>query len=87
VRVVDEETYWRRPGKRGPGHSATTNYRGLDYLYVFSVATVFEPEKAYSKFAAYTILEHGGDFSAAARTLAAQGYGGIPRLPYHVCLV
>jgi hypothetical protein len=84
VRVVGEETYWRRPGKRGPGHSATTNYRGLGYLYVFSVATVFEPEKAYSKFAAYTILKHGGDFSAAARTLAAQGYGGIPRLPYHV---
>lgn len=74
VRVVGEETYWRRPGKCGPGHSATTNYHGLDYLYVFSVATVFEPEKPYSKFAAYTILEHAGDFSAAARALAAQGY-------------
>lgn len=74
VWIVGVETYWRRPGKRGPGHSATTNYRGLDYLYVFSVATVFEPEKPYSKFAAYAILEHAGDFSAAASALAAQGY-------------
>jgi len=79
VRIVGEETYWRRPGKRGPGHSATTNYQGLDYLYVFSVATVFEPEVPYSKFAAYTILEHAGDFSAAARSLVARGYRDVPR--------
>jgi hypothetical protein len=29
----------------------------------------------YSKFAVYTLLNHGGDFRAAARALADQGYG------------
>jgi hypothetical protein len=35
----------------------------------------FEPEHAYTKFAAYTILSHRGDFTAAAKTLADAGYG------------
>ena len=68
----DGEGYWQRPGKDGPGISATTNYRGSDRLYVFSTSTVFEAGRSYSKFAAYTFLAHGGNFSAAARTLAAQ---------------
>jgi putative DNA primase/helicase len=66
------ESYWQRPGKQGPGVSATTNYQGSDLLYVFSTSTVFEAGRAYSKFAAYAILEHGGDFRAAARALAAR---------------
>jgi hypothetical protein len=67
-----EITLWRRPGKRTPGCSATTNYAGSDLLYVFSSnAWPFEPETAYSKIAAYALLEHGGDFHAAARSLAA----------------
>jgi hypothetical protein len=70
------EGYWQRPGKDGPGISATTNYQGSDRLYVFSTSTCFEAGRSYSKFAAYTYLEHGGDFSAAARTLAARGSTG-----------
>ena len=67
---------WRRPGKRGPGISATTNFRGNDLLHVFSSnATPLEPEKAYDKFAAYTFLNHGGDFKRAAQQLAKEGYG------------
>ncbi len=66
------ESYWQRPGKQGSGVSATTNYQGSDLLYVFSTSTVFEAGRAYSKFAAYAILEHGGDFWAAARALAAR---------------
>jgi hypothetical protein len=66
--------YWRRPGKE-QGHSATTNYKGFDLLYVFSTSTPFEPERWYSKFAAYALMEHDGDFHAAARALAEQGYG------------
>lgn len=69
----DGESYWQRPGKDGPGISATTNYQGSDLLYVFSTSTGFEADRSYSKFAAYAVLEHGGDFSAAARALAAQG--------------
>lgn len=71
ARTVNNAGQWRRPGKRGPGISATTNYAGNDLLYVFSTATLFEPERGYSKFAAYTLLEHNGDFTAAAQALAA----------------
>lgn len=69
-----DETFWRRPGSENKW-SASTNYRGSDLLYVFTTSTLFDSEKAYSKFAAYTILEHGGDFSAAAHTLSDKGYG------------
>ena len=67
-------TSLRRPGKSA-GISATFGHAGTRYLYVFSSATVFEPERAYSPFAVYTILEHGGDFPAAASALRQQGYG------------
>lgn len=66
------ESYWQRPSKQGSGVSATTNYQGSDLLYVFSTSTVFEAGRAYSKFAAYAILEHRGDFRAAARALAVR---------------
>jgi Protein of unknown function (DUF3987) len=46
---------------------------------VFSTSTLFEPERGYSKFAAYALLAHGGDHSAAARALAAQGFGDNER--------
>ena len=74
VRMVDGEGYWRHPGKIGANHSATTNYGGYDYLYVFTPSTAFQQERAYSKFDAYALLYHGGDFKAAAKALAEQGY-------------
>jgi hypothetical protein len=70
VRYVGTEGHWRRPGKEGPGISATTNYADSDLLYVFSTSTVFEAERGYSKFQAFALLNHSGDFSAAARALA-----------------
>lgn len=74
--VRDGVGYWQRPGKDRPGCSATTNYAGSDLLYVFSTnAYPLEADRAYSKFAFYTFMEHGGDFKAAARELAKQGYG------------
>ena len=64
-----EVSHWRRPGK-SYGTSATTNYRGLDLLYVFTKHTEeFEGGHAYQKFTAYTFLNHGGDFKAAAKEL------------------
>lgn len=69
---------WTRPGKDPrDGISATTGTRGdgADRLYVFSTATEFDVEKPYGKFAAYALLEHGGDYTAAARTLSTAGYG------------
>lgn len=66
--------YWCRPGKQR-GISASFNYRDSGKLYVFTSSTEFDSERAYSPFAAYTALEHGGNFSNAARTLGSQGYG------------
>lgn len=83
------KTFWRRPGK-DHGWSATTNYADSDLLYVFTSSTPFEPERGYGKFSAYAVLDHGGDFAAAARALARQGYGPpaplptAPRRVYHL---
>ena len=70
------EGYWCRPGK-ARGVSATTGYAGNGVLYVFSSnAPPFVSGASYSKFAAYALLAHGGDFAAAARALAERGFGG-----------
>lgn len=75
------ETFWIRPGKKFEGkgsHSATTGLKGdgaEDRLYVFSTSTEFDAERPYNKFAAYTLLEHRGDFAAAAKELSRRGYG------------
>lgn len=68
--------YWRRPGK-DDGISATINGPGVnpDRLYVFTTSTIFEANKSYTKFQAYTFLEHGGDFVESARQLGANGFG------------
>jgi hypothetical protein len=71
VKPGDNE-YWRRPGK-DKGWSATLK-DGV--LFVFSSnAAPFESEKAYAPFSVYTLLEHNGDFSAAAAALRAEGFG------------
>jgi hypothetical protein len=74
VRVSGRDNeYWRRPGKTS-GWSATLKGQ---VLYVFSSnAAPFEPNRAYSPFSVYTLLEHGGDFEQAARCLRQLGYGG-----------
>jgi hypothetical protein len=67
-------TAWRRPGK-SEGISATTGFDGTDFFYCFSTSTIFDAERAYSKFAAYTLVEHGGDFHKSAAALKAKGFG------------
>ncbi|MFN8220330.1 MAG: AAA family ATPase [Fimbriimonadales bacterium] len=63
-----------RPGKDG-GTSGGVSREGGTF-YVFSTnAEPFEAGRPYSRFAVYALLEHGGDFAAAAKTLAVQGYG------------
>jgi hypothetical protein len=69
-------TFWCRPGKT-KGYSATTGlgHHGEDLLYVFSTnAQPFEAETCYTKFGAYCVLEHGGNFQRAAKLLAVKGY-------------
>jgi putative DNA primase/helicase len=70
-----EEERWCRPGKDS-GISATTNHGGSGLLHVFSTnADRFDADGSYTKFAAYALLNHDGNFEEAARELAAQGYG------------
>ena len=73
VKVRDgENEYWRRPGKDA-GTSATLKDR---VFYVFSSnAAPFEPQRAYAPFSLYSLLEHAGDYGAAAASLRGQGYG------------
>jgi putative DNA primase/helicase len=82
VRTRGDERFWLRPGKQPATRdecSATTGYgdRG-DWLWVFSTSTEFDTETTYSKFAAYAVLEHGGNYTAAAKALKAAGYGTPP---------
>lgn len=60
--------YWTRPGKT-QGISASSNYQDSGLLWVFSSSTAFEADVSYSKFAAYTVLNYGGNFSDAAKSL------------------
>ena len=70
---------WKRPGKAGPGWSASTagvSQAGIHLFHCFSSnAAPFEPNKSYSKFAVHSLLNHGGDFEAAARELRSKGFG------------
>jgi hypothetical protein len=77
VRSRGDRIYWRRPGKKDSGISATTGFV-LDRqgLYVFSSnAPPFDAGRAYSKFSAYGLLSHGGDYATAARAVSRMGYG------------
>jgi putative DNA primase/helicase len=66
------EAYWRRPGK-DRGVSATTGHcKGLK---VFTTSTSFETVGTYTKFGAWTLLNHRGDFKTATKALAEQGFG------------
>jgi putative DNA primase/helicase len=75
VRSWKGATLWRRPGKR-QGWSVVTGGAEPGLLWSYSTnAAPFELEHAYSKFAAYALLNHAGDFTAAAKSLADAGYG------------
>lgn len=79
--------YWRRPGKSGKGWSATTGHcraksDGRELFAVFSSnASPFPGPSGshncscHDRFSVYTLLNHAGDFKAAAKSLGAQGYG------------
>ena len=69
----DGNELWRRPGKTSGGHSAT--YDGSVFYVFSSNAAPFESERGYNAFQVYTLLEHRGDFTEAARVLLEKGYG------------
>lgn len=68
-----ENQRWRRPGKK-EGWSATLKNR---VFYNFSSnAAPFETDRGYGPFAVYAMLEHGGNWAAAASALRHEGFGG-----------
>ncbi len=76
------KTYWRRPGKDF-GWSATTGHCKSDLrgelLYVFSTsAAPLESEHAYSRFEAFALFNHEGNWSAAGQDLRRRGYRAAP---------
>ena len=76
---TDESDRWTRPGKSS-GTSATTNYNGSQLLYVYTSSTDFEPETSYTKFGAYAVLNHDGDYEAAAAELVGKGFADPSRV-------
>lgn len=70
-----EREYWARPGKT-KGWSATLT--GNIFFNFSQNGQPFEYRTPYSPFAVFAYLEHNRNFSAAAKALAAQGYGNKP---------
>jgi len=61
-------------------HGATSAHSGYVFkdsgcMYLFSTGTIYPAEKLISPFQAYTIKNHNGDFSEAAKKLYADGFG------------
>jgi hypothetical protein len=73
-----DTTYWQKPGSYDREHHATTGYGGTDLFFVFSTsARPFEAGRSYSKFAAYALLNHQGDFRKAALALKARSHAEV----------
>ena len=89
ITVLDllEAHGWRTIAKRGDyvrlNRPGAKHSRGVDgsvivsanLFYPFTSSEAFEPNKAYSPAGVYAVLEHGGDFKAAAKALYKQGFG------------
>jgi hypothetical protein len=72
--------YLRRPGKAGRAYSGTLGAVAPNVFYVFTTnGQPFQGGHGYKPFSVYGLLEHGGDFKAAARALVAGGYGQQPQ--------
>jgi hypothetical protein len=72
----DGVDYLRRPGKAGHSYSGTVGKVAPNGFYCFtSNGQPFAMGHGYRPFSVYGLLEHQGDFTAAAKALAVQGYG------------
>jgi hypothetical protein len=63
-------------GVSGSVGMVTSAKNGWPLFWCWSTsAPEFVPEQPYTRFAVYAVVNHRGDFAAAARDLAARGYG------------
>lgn len=74
LKAAGGREHWQRPGKNGHQASATLRFDIEAGFWAFTTSTPLPTEKPLTKFAVFTYYEHGGDFAAAARALAAR-YG------------
>lgn len=73
-----------RPGKDPKaGHSMSVGWAGEGITYMFSSGWDLVPAGTHPPFRLYTLLEHAGDYAAAARALRHLGYGDNPTEPLH----
>lgn len=77
---VGRTIHLRRPGK-DRGTSATLNHYP-DQFIPFTSSCEFEPGTGYKPHQVWAILEYNGDFTAAAKAAAADGYGEKPEEHY-----
>lgn len=70
--------YWGWADGVGGVKATTGRDPEKDRLWVFATGSEFQADVPYSKFGAYTLLEHGGNFKAAAAELRRKGYGTEP---------
>ena len=64
---------WSRPGV--DDHCSARLFSDGAFYVFSSNAAPFAINEAYTPFGVYAELKHGGDYSAAAKALAAEGYG------------
>lgn len=69
-----QNAHYCRPGKTGRDTSATL-HMDKRVFFTFSTGSQFEAGKGKGPAALYAAIRHNGDFKAAAKDLAAQGYG------------
>lgn len=74
ISVAGDNEHWQRPGGEAGKVGATWSI-GRRVLYAFTTSTELPAETGLSLFQARAILEHGGDHSACAAALVAEGYG------------
>lgn len=70
---------WTRPGKEGGPSASFDHIPGR--FFAFTSSTEFKERHIYKPWHVYAILEHGGDYGAAARALAGLGYGTPAKKP------
>lgn len=74
VNQSGDRTVMLRPGNTD-SKSSGDYHHGLKLFKVFTTSSQFEPNKGYSPYAVFTILEHNGNYSESAKALIKMGYG------------
>lgn len=67
--------YYNKPGASSSGDVHGVVVKGENVFFTFSTATEFDSEVGYTPYGVFAVIEHSGDFSAAAKELIKQGYG------------